>query len=156
MAVAWPAYLPIGLRAGHSVQIAEVVDRTEMEAGPVRLRQIAPPGPETIPISWVMSSATQQQFRKFWQRELASGAALVDMPIRTDGTEVTVQTVNFMGAPLYTLEGPLRWKVTATLQTRSPLVIDDALFDFVAGNGGADEFLAIAQGVYHVTNYSHL
>lgn len=141
MAIAWPSYLPIALRAGYAVEAADVVARTEMEGGPQRLRQIAPPGPEGIPVSWIMSENVIEAFRAFWVYDLNSGAALVDMPIRT-GAALSVQAVNFSGAYRQEPAGARSWLVSATVQTRRPKVLAESEYRAITDNGGPEAFAA--------------
>lgn len=141
MAIAWPSYFPIALRAGYGVQAADVVARTPMEGGPQRLRQIAPPGPEQIPVSWIMSSAVLQMFRAYWIYDLASGSALVDLPLLTDGA-LAMQTINFVGAYRQELVGAKTWRVSATVETRRPKVLSASDYQGLAEAGGPDGFTA--------------
>lgn len=153
MPTAWPSFLPIALRDGYSVQSADVVTRTEMEGGPVRLRQTAPPGPETIPVSWLMTDDEQRFFRAFWVYEIASGAGLVDMPIRTDGRELTTQTVNFASAPQYEIAGAHQWRVSASLQTRKPEQMTAQEYEAAQHTGTVSAFLDGEDVLHQVTNF---
>lgn len=155
MAVAYPAFLPVPLRAAYGFETADVVSRTPVEGGPVRQRQIAPPGPETLALQWVMSDVQQAYFKAFYQFGLSSGSALCDMPIRTNGNSVETQTVNFASAPRYQLLSPTTWQVSATVQTRTPKLMDADLYAALTESGSMTDtsaFEASADDLHTLVN----
>lgn len=151
MALAWPTYMPTVLREGYGFEQTDVVARTEMEGGPRRLRQIAPPGPETIPVTWFLDGPRMQLFKSWFQNFAASGAALIDLPIRTDGNAVEVQTVNFITPISWRLEGARYWRASATVQTRQPKGLSADEYNAIVAAGGPAVFTS-GEDLYRIEN----
>lgn len=152
MALAWPSYMPTVLRENYGFEQTDVVARTEMEGGPRRLRQIAPPGPETVPVSWMLMDDQMALFKTWFQRDALSGSARIDLPIRTRGQPVEVQTAYFISPISWRLETPRKWRASATVQIVKPRVYSDLEYTAAEVLGGESAFYRFADPIDRITN----
>ena len=152
MAIDWPTGFPIALRRDYGFEGEDVVLRTKMQGGNTLLRQIAPEGPEQIPVSWVMSDDVMALF-KYWFANIAkSGSAEVAMPLRTNGLPVETQTVTFASRPAYSLIGHRYWRVSARLETRLPKLYTELEYQIAGYFGGESNFRLFANPIDKATN----
>ena len=73
--VDWPADLPDPEVSSWALEPAPLTIRSEMEAGPARVRRISQQRNDTIAASWVFSRAQFGQFRAWFILQAQHGAA---------------------------------------------------------------------------------
>lgn len=111
---------PIPLVEGYDISPFDQTLRQSFEAGPGRARRRFFSPFERINVGWSFTDAQFQEFRTwFYDPAGGNGGAawyLQDLALGTGGV-VSVQA-RFGGSYKASVIGPLRWKVTATLEVR--------------------------------------
>ena len=117
MTVAWPSFLPKPQRQGHSYGRTDLIQRSEMEGGPIRLRRKFSDGPTQFNISLLLSSRQQWAlFEAFYQYDLQQGALEFYLPIDT-GAGVVNRRAIFITPPAYDASiGPNSSVMSATVK----------------------------------------
>lgn len=116
---AWPATLPAPLLAGYGVKPDSAVARTDMEAGPARVRRRFTAVPKRVPLACVLDEAQAAAFVTFWESDLADGANWFDLSVNL-GSGVVTRSARFLET--YSLDmligsGDL-WKLSGQVEVR--------------------------------------
>lgn len=132
----WPTSLPaLPLRQGYEEQIAETRVRTEMDAGPAKMRRRFQAGMDTITLSFEMTSAQIRILETFYKNTLEGGTLEFDYVHPREGEQRAFRFVE-----------PPKWGETAkdiwVAQTKLEFVGSTEALAFVdldfglAGNSG--------------------
>jgi hypothetical protein len=111
---------PIPLVEGYEINPFDQGLRQSFEAGPGRARRRFYSPFERVGVAWSLSDAQYQAFREwFYSPDGANGGVAWYWQDLAMGTGGTVSTQARFGGPYkVAVIGPLRWKVTATLEVR--------------------------------------
>lgn len=118
----WPASLPSPRIDGYSINPADQVIRTEMDAGNTRARRRTTSRKDIFPVAWVLDQTDMATFRA-WFDDSSTGAnggqAWFAMGLLT-GDSASKQTVTcrFSGPWKADYLGKGFWSVTAQLEVR--------------------------------------
>lgn len=80
--VIWPATLPIPSLDGYSLESGDPTVRTDMDAGPARVRRRFTAAPDSASLGFVLTDAQMAAFRAFWDGDIQQGAAWFSVPLR--------------------------------------------------------------------------
>lgn len=81
--MAWPEELGYPQRSSYDLETGDATVRTDMESGPARVRRRFTAAPDSVVLRFVFTAAQMATFRAFWETDFLSGAAWVDVPVRT-------------------------------------------------------------------------
>jgi hypothetical protein len=111
---------PLPLVEGYEVTPTDQVLRQSFEAGPGRARRRFFTPFERINVAWKFDDQEFQEFREwFYSQDGANGGAAWYWQNLAHGTGGVVPTQARFGSTYKaTVIGPLKWKVTATLEVR--------------------------------------
>ena len=111
---AWPSSLPdYVLQQGHSEALANVTNRSQMDAGPAKVRRRFTAGPRTVNAIVRLTTAQTQTLDTFHETTLVGGSLAFDWVLpRTQ----TVTSFRFMSPPEYRPVGPGIWDATLKLE----------------------------------------
>lgn len=116
----WPATLPAPMVAGYALNPVDMTARTEMEAGPARVRRRSSARVDMVPVQWSVSDAQMAIFRAWFDdpAEANGGAAwfTVSLLMGNGGTQTV--SARFSGIWQAAYVPHLRWQVQATLEVR--------------------------------------
>lgn len=114
----WPTDRGFVLADGFEDTFADLVDRTENDAGPAKQRRITTAAAERVTVSYKMTSADRTWLRDFYKGEAAGGGVWFDW---THPVELVVCQARFLAGapPSYTPWKP-DWLVKVTLEYRLP------------------------------------
>ena len=113
----WPATLPNASSEGYALARQASTVRTEMSAGPDRVRRVYTRTPTWLQLTWSMSGDQLKIFRGFWKTSIDHGASEFSMDLYLgDGTNFTTTRVRFKGQYTATYVAPGRWKVKGALE----------------------------------------
>lgn len=110
---AWPGSLPAAPLLGHRETAPEMVVRTEMDAGPAKLRRRFTAGVRTLEIPLVLSDAQVQALDDFYVTTLAGGTLRFD---HKHPRTAAVVKYRFIARPQYDLITPSKWRTTLRLE----------------------------------------
>lgn len=115
----WPATLPVPLVSGYSFGPVDATVRTDMDAGPARVRRRFTDTPDMLKAAWRFTEAQMAAFRAFWEDDIASGAAWFNLSLR-DGRAAGMATraCRFNGPFHAQYEGAGIWTVQGELEVR--------------------------------------
>lgn len=133
MTIAWPSFLPIPLRQGHAYVQSDLVQRSEMEGGPTRLRKKYSDGPRQFTIGFLLDSRQQWAlFEAFYEYDLLQGSLEFYLPVNT-GAGVVSRRAIFLGQPSYdTSIGPNACSVTASVQVVENTTVSAEIYAVLA------------------------
>lgn len=137
MTVAWPTFLPKPKREGHSYAQADLVERSNMEGGPMRARQKYSDGPRQFNISFALvNQQTWAMFEAYFKYDLSNGAAEFYLPVNT-GSGVVNRRARFLGPPSFDASsGSGIALVTAQVQIIEDTTITQEQYQFLQDNPG--------------------
>lgn len=120
---AWPSTLPMAVVSGYGLEPAPHTVRSEMDAGPARVRRTSMGRVDTVNASWMMSREEFSAFRAWYESDAGGGwgAAWFDIDLQAgqavDGT-TTTETARFVEQWSAALVDQHLYRVTATLELR--------------------------------------
>lgn len=109
----WPGILPSAPLLGHRESAPDVVVRTEMDAGPAKLRRRFTAGVRPMQVPLVLSDAQVDALDDFYVITLAGGTLRFDHKHPRTGAVVRWR---FIAPPQYDLIAPTKWRATLTLE----------------------------------------
>ena len=111
---AWPSSLPdYVLQQGHSEALANVTSRSQMDAGPAKVRRRFTAGPRTVNAIVRLTTAQTQTLDTFYETTLVGGSLAFDWVLpRTQA----LQSFRFTSPPEYRPVGPGIWDATLKLE----------------------------------------
>ena len=111
---------PPPLVAGYALNPVDMTARTEMEAGPARVRRRSSARVDMVPVQWSMSDAQMGEFREWFRSEDgANGGAgwfTISLLMGNGGTQTVIARFSGIWQAAYVPH--LRWQVQATLEVR--------------------------------------
>lgn len=124
----WPANLPAPLRRGYEINPEDPILRTQMDAGPDRVRRRYTAIPSRIPVSWRFTEAQLALFEAWHKLEALDGAAWFTISL-ANGLGFQVVEAQFAKPPKKALLGGTNWEVSAELEVRELPVMTQAYLD---------------------------
>ena len=112
-AVAWPAALPDSPLLGHAEDFPDLVQRTEMDAGPAKLRRRFTDTARLVQFPVLLTDAQAAALESFYVTTLAGGA--LRFSLRHPRTNA-VREFRFTAPPSVTLITPGRWRAALALE----------------------------------------
>lgn len=105
---------------GYGVNPTDMVARTEMEAGPARVRRRSSARVDMVPVQWSMSDAQMAIFRDWFDdpAEADGGAGWFTISLLMGNGGFQAVTARFSGIWQAAYVPHLRWQVQATLEVR--------------------------------------
>lgn len=124
----WPTYLPAPLRNGFEINPEDPILRTQMDAGPDRVRRRFTAIPSRLPVSWKFTEAQLALFEAWHKLSMLDGSAwfTVNLP---NGLGVSALDARFTKPPKKALLSGKNWNVSAELEVRELPVMTQAYFD---------------------------
>ena len=116
----WPATLPAPLAAGYGVQPADPVARTDMEAGPPRMRRRTAVRNDRVPVAFVLDAAQMAAFRAWFDDAatgIAGGSAWFDVSLDVGEGAAAVEA-RFLAVWQAEQLAPGLWRVSANWELR--------------------------------------
>lgn len=115
----WPAALPKPLGEDYSLAVQDVSVRTDMDAGPARVRRRFTAAPDTVNLSWKFTEAEMATFRAFYEDDIDYGAAWFNLSLK-DGRAAGMATkeVRFAGPYNAAYIAGYGWHVSAAMEVR--------------------------------------
>ena len=116
----WPATLPAPMVAGYALNPVDMTARTEMEAGPARVRRRSSARVDMVPVRWSMTDAQMAIFRAWFDAPFLGNAGASWFSVNLLLGEGGFQTVEarFSGIWQAAYIPHMRWEVQATLEIR--------------------------------------
>lgn len=116
----WPATLPAPQVAGYALNPVDMTARTEMEAGPARVRRRSSARVDMVPVRWSMTDAQMEIFRAWFDSptEADGGAAWFSVSLLMGNGGFQTVTARFSGIWQAPYIPHMRWEVQATLEVR--------------------------------------
>lgn len=123
----WPANLPAPLRRGYEINPDDPILRTQMDAGPDRVRRRFTAIPSRIPVRWSFTRAQFALFEAWHKHEALDGAAWFTVSL-VNGLGSNTVEAQFAGSPKKVLMSAAQWEVSAELQVRElPIMTQEHL-----------------------------
>lgn len=123
----WPTYLPAPLRAGYEINPEDPILRTQMDAGPDRVRRRYTAIPSRIPVSWRLTEAQLALFEAWHKYEALDGAAWFTVSL-VNGLGFQSMEARFAKPPKKALLSGTNWEVSAELEVRAlPVMTQECL-----------------------------
>lgn len=111
----WPGTLPTAPEGpDYQEQPPLVTIRTQMDAGPPKMRRKFTAGIRPFTFTWIMTKAQVATFDTFYNTTLAGGSLSFDS-LNHPRTGAAA-TFRFAGQPSYAYLGPDAWRVTTPLE----------------------------------------
>ncbi len=110
---AWPGILPAVPLLGHRETAPDMVVRTEMDAGPAKLRRRFTAGVRPLEVALVLSEAQVAALDNFYVGDLAGGALSFDHFVPRTGAQAKLR---FVAPPEYELAAPSIWRARLRLE----------------------------------------
>ncbi len=110
---AWPGILPAVPLLGHRETAPDMVVRTEMDAGPAKLRRRFTAGVRKFQVPLVLSDAQVQALDNFFVTDTAGGSLRFDYMHPRTGAVIKCR---FVAPPEYDLVAPSKWRATLSLE----------------------------------------
>lgn len=110
---AWPASLPQAPLLGHSEAAPDVLLRTNMDAGPAKVRRRFTAGVRAVIVPLLLDDAQVTTLDEFFTTTLAGGALRFDHVLPRTGAVVQYR---FTAPPEYELIAPSKWRATLKLE----------------------------------------
>ena len=153
MTVAWPSFLPLPARQGHSYQDQDLVVRSSMEGGPTRLRKKFSNGPKQFSIGFVLRNRQQwAMFEAYHYYDLNQGANEFFLPVNTGAGLLQYRAI-MLDVPKYDASiGPNLCSVTVQVQILDNTVISADLYQILKDT---PNFLPAEDALDIVTNISY-
>jgi len=106
--------------AGYALHPVDMSARTEMEAGPARVRRRSFAQVDMLPVRWSMSDAQMAQFRAWFDAPFLCNGGAAWFSVNLLLGEGVFQTVDarFSGIWQAAYVPHMRWEVQATLEVR--------------------------------------
>lgn len=124
----WPANLPAPLRSGYEINPEDPILRTQMDAGPDRVRRRFTAIPSRIPVSWRFTEAQLALFEAWHKHEALDGAAWFTISL-ANGLGISAMEARFTKPPKKPLLSGMNWEVSAELEVRELPVMTQAYLD---------------------------
>ena len=128
----WPTQLPALLRAGYEINPEDPLIRTQMDAGPSRVRRRFTAIPSKVPGKWRMNQTQFAIFEAWHKYDLLDGAAWFTVNL-ANGQGIQAMEAHFTSPPKKTLLGGMNWEVSAGLEVRVMPVMTEAELDIALG-----------------------
>lgn len=126
----WPSSLPVPLRTGYEINPEDPVLRTQMDAGPDRVRRRYTAIPSRIPVRWRFTDAQFALFEAWHKHEALDGAAWFSLSL-LNGLSLQTVEARFVKPPKELLLGGTNWEVSAELEVRELPVMSREYLDIV-------------------------
>lgn len=114
---AYPATLPNPTRSGYGLEPQSGSARTDMEAGPARVRRRYTATPTQVALHWIFTEAEFAVFEAWWAQTTQDGSAWVEMPI-ANGGGINSLSARFIGPYKAPMRG-LGYEVAARVEVRT-------------------------------------
>lgn len=133
---AYPSTLPNPTRQGYGLEPQSGVVRTDMEAGPARVRRRFTRTPTQITLRWVFTEAEFAVFEAWWAQVTLAGSAWVDMPV-ANGGGINSLSARFIGPYKAPMLG-LGYEVSARVEVQALPVMTAAELEVASAYAPAD------------------
>lgn len=124
----WPTYLPAPQRRGYEINPGDPTLRTQMDAGPDRVRRRFTAIPSRIGVGWCFSEAQLALFEAWHKYKIADGSAWFTVNLVNGQGSQSVEA-RFAKPPKKVLLGGSNWDVGAELEVRTMPVMTEAYLD---------------------------
>lgn len=121
----WPTFLPAPLQSGYEINPDDPILRTQMDAGPDRVRRRFTAIPSSIPVKWRFSGAEMALFEAWYKHEALDGAAWFNVNL-ANGLGIQSMEARFTRPPKKPLLSGSTWEVQAELKVRTMPVMSAA------------------------------
>jgi hypothetical protein len=112
----FPASLPSPTYEGYQEQLQNTVIRTQMDAGPAKVRRRATAAVRPLSLRWVLTEAQLETFISFFEDEVVGGSIAFDMTHPRKGIERSFRFDLSQGAPAISVLSEDDYSVTASLE----------------------------------------
>jgi hypothetical protein len=149
-----PDVLGLPLRSGYGVKPQNTIQRTQMESGPSRQREIFTNASTHFPVQWSWNDWQFALFQSWLKHKARNGGAWVLIPLRT-GLGVVDHEVQILGRGEQIYDAVLadngRWQVSVMVEARnSPVLTADALDIVIAED--VDGLITAVDGLSNFVN----
>ena len=124
----FPSILPAPLIAGYEINPEDPTIRTQMDAGPDRVRRRFTAIPSRIPVRWRFTCGELALFEAWHKHTALDGAAWFNVSL-ANGLGIQSMEARFTKPPKKPLLSGLNWEVQAELEVRSPPVMGAEYLD---------------------------
>lgn len=149
----WPANLPAPLRRGYEINPEDPILRTQMDAGPDRVRRRFTAIPSRIPVSWRFTEAQFALFEAWHKLEALDGAAWFTVSL-SNGLGFQAVEAQFTKPPKKVLLGGANWEVSAELEVRALPVMTQEYLDVALAY--EPDYIAYGSPVLHTLVHTTL
>jgi hypothetical protein len=118
MAIDYPAGLPKPVQSGYAIQTVSPLTRTTMQSGRARQRRTFTSVPQSVSVSWIMTTQEAQLFENFFQVSLVDGSLwfFADLQTPLGFSPVECRFTDIYNGP--SLIAFNKWQFSATLETK--------------------------------------
>lgn len=144
---AYPDFLPPFQNDGYGYDDDDDLLRTDMEAGPARVRQRARQSSSVFSVASKMTYDQFALFESWYKHKINGGVDSFDIDLAV-GAGIVTHTARFIGKPSPRKSGPRYWLVSAKLEAFERYTLTEYEFDFFSENITAASML---HTLVHVT-----
>jgi hypothetical protein len=124
----WPSSLPAPLLTGYEINPEDPILRTQMDAGPDRVRRKFTAIPSRIPVRWRFTQAQFALFEAWHKLEALDGAAWFSIAL-ANGLGFQTMEAKFVKPPKKAPLSGMNWEVSAELEVRALPVMTQEYLD---------------------------
>lgn len=121
----WPTYLPAPLQSGYEINTDDPNLRTQMDAGPDRVRRRFTAIPSRVPVRWRFTESELALFEAWHKYEALDGSAWFTVNL-ANGLGIQAMEARFTKPPKKPLLSGSNWEVQAELEVRTMPVMSAA------------------------------
>lgn len=127
----WPTFLPLPNNS-FSIKHEKELVRSTMESGRIRQRIRFSGARETYSVQWTFSDSEFEFFRAWFEHTISGGLDWFDISLPVGGAgELKTVSARFIGQYSDSHLAVLNHRVSATLETESPIIQDSSWTDAI-------------------------